>query len=435
MKKLLLVLPLILLFSTCNLDDSVVNSTAIKPSGSMLLKFEPTLVPSGIVNVRATLTRQGFPTMTGNLNILSDSTAEISFQNLAIGSWHLLVQAKDSLQVVRYSGETDVNVLENQVTDVYLTLVSTGTGTGGIHIIVNWGTPNQTQWQDYHSNPILVSSNSSYDFQGVSQCKILFDNNKYRMYHVGLVNSGVGYTLYAESQDGIVWTKPLYYPVLTPGLPGSWDSKSVGPSAIIKDGNSYKLYYGGTNDMGESRVGLATSTDGINFTKYPNPVLYPMGQEYNVGAATVLKINNTYYMFYNARSGSSSSLKIYLATSADGINWTRYSGNPILVKTQPWEGTEIAYPSVIYDNNQFKMIYQMYAYTDTAFGYAVSNDGKNWTKSNTNPIFTSNQTFNKWASGIDYPFLMKTGNEYRIYYSGLKNSNIYKIGFARKSQL
>ena len=54
------------------------------------------------------------------------------------------------------------------------------------------------------------------------------------------------------------------------------------------------------------------------------------------------------------------------------------------------------------------MIYQMYANTDSAFGMATSPDGKNWTKSIANPVFTSGKTYNKWASGIDYPFLMKS---------------------------
>ena len=431
MKYSFLVLSFSLLLVGCKLEDSIISPSKAQ-SGKVLLKFDPTSIPLGINIVTATLTRQGFNPIVENLIIQNDSTAEISFQNLAVGTWHLLVQAKDSQQAVRYSGETDVNVLENQVTQVYLTLMPTGTGVGSIHIVVNWGTSSEIHWNDNPNNPVLVTSNSFYDYAGVSQCKILFDNNKYLMYHVGLANSGVGYILYAESQDGVVWSRPLSYPILTPVTPGSWDSRGIGPNAIIKEGNSYKLYYRGTNDVGESHVGLATSADGINFTKHPNPVLYSTSQEYNVGAATVMNSNGIYYMYYNTDSGSSAGLKIYLATSTDGINWTRYSGNPILAKTQSWEGTGIAYPSVIYDNNQFKMIYQMYTYANTAFGLAVSNDGKNWTKSNTNPIFTSNQTFNYWASGIDYPFLMKTGNEYRLYYSGLKNSNVYKIGFARK---
>ncbi len=436
MKKLFWVLPFILLFSTCQLDDTAVNSTVTKTSGSMLLKFEPASVPAGIVNVKATLTRQGFSTITGNLNLLSDSTAEISFQNLAVGVWRLLVQAKDSLQVVRYSGETDVNVLENQVTQVYLTLVPTGTGFGSIHILVNWGVPSGNQWIDNQSNPVLSSSNSAFDYAGVSHCRILFDNNKYKMYYLGLINSGVGHILYAESLDGINWVKPFSSPVLFPGASGSWDSRAVGPNVIIKEGNSYRLYYRGTNENGISHVGLATSTDGINFIKNPTPVLYSIsGQENNIGAHSLVKVNNIYYLYYAASYGSSSNLRIYLATSVDGINWTRYAGNPILTKTQNWEGDGVTSASVILDNNQFKMIYQMYSYSDTAFGMATSSDGKNWTKSLLNPVFTSAETNNDWAYSIDHPFLMKSGNEFRLYYSGFNDSTKYSIGFARRNQL
>lgn len=432
-KTLFLSVILLFIFAGCKLDDSVISPTS--SNGKALLKFEPSSIPEGITLITAVLTRQGFNTVTGNLNILNDSTAEITFQNLAVGMWHLLVQAKDSLNAVRFSGEADVNILENQVTQVNLTLVPTGTGTGGIHIVVHWGTQ-PAQWVDNPNNPVLTSSNSQFDYGGVSQCKIIFDGNKYRMYYVGLVDAGVGYVLYAESQDGNVWIKPHNQPVLSPGDSSAWDSEGVGPDAIIKDGNLFKLYYRGTDHNGISHVGLATSSDGFNFVKYPTPVLYSLqGIENNIGSHSLVKVNGVYYLYYAANSGYPSSLKIYLATSLDGISWTRYAGNPILSKTKSWEGTGITYASVIYDNNQFKMIYQMYSYSDTAFGMATSFDGKNWIKSPSNPIFTSSKTSNAWAADVDYPHLIKFGNEYRLYYSGTKNYSKYKIGFAKINQL
>ena len=143
------------------------------------------------------------------------------------------MQAKFSVNVVRYSGETNVNVLENSITQVFLTLVPTGTGTGGIHIVVNWGDPMQSPWIDYPNNPILSSINSDYDNQGVSQAKIYFDGTKYMMWYVGLANSRA-HTLYAESQDGTNWVRPVSSPVLTPGNSGPWDSWAVAPGPVLK---------------------------------------------------------------------------------------------------------------------------------------------------------------------------------------------------------
>ena len=92
--------------------------------------------------------------------------------------WHLFVQAKDSLNVVRFAGETDVNILENQVTQVNLTLIPTGTGTSGIRIVVNWGGIPHASWIDCNLNPIVKPSlNNPLEARGLSHAKILFDNN------------------------------------------------------------------------------------------------------------------------------------------------------------------------------------------------------------------------------------------------------------------
>ena len=151
-KTLFLSVILLFTFAGCKLDDSVISPTS--PNGKALLKFDPSTIHEGITLITAVLTRQGFNTVSGNLNILNDSTAEISFQNLAVGMWHLLVQAKDSVGMVRFSGEADVNILENQLTQVNLTLVPTGTGTGSIHIVVNWGTQ-LSQWFQQNSGTTL----------------------------------------------------------------------------------------------------------------------------------------------------------------------------------------------------------------------------------------------------------------------------------------
>lgn len=73
--------------------------------------------------------------------------------------------------------------------------------------------------------------------------------------------------------------------VLSHGSPGSWDEKSsTKPIGIYKRNGVYFLYYlagfdgcwNSDGDVNHQSVGLATSTDGINFTKYAgNPVLKP----------------------------------------------------------------------------------------------------------------------------------------------------------------
>jgi len=125
-------------------------------------------------------------------------------------------------------------------------------------------------------------------------------------------------------------------------------------------------------------------------------------------------------------------LKIGLATSTDAINWTRFEGNPILTNTEPWEENGVYEPTVIVENNQFKMIYMNSS--SSGFGAAYSSDGIHWTKSNSNPFFTTENTANNWAADkISYPSLIKLETESRIYYSGIEHQGeSFKIGFARR---
>ena len=105
-------------------------------------------------------------------------------------------------------------------------------------------------------------------------------------------------------------------------------------------------------------VGLAISTDGINWVKNSSPVMTANSQYYIIGLTDIVKKDSTYMAYFNYRIESfRQHNNIGMATSIDGINWTMYSGNPILTATLPWEGGSIYYPTVIFENNQFKMVY------------------------------------------------------------------------------
>ena len=68
------------------------------------------------------------------------------------------------------------------------------------------------------------------------------------------------------------WT-PDPAPVLNPGSAGSWDDLMVGSPRIVKADDGYRMYYTGYDQDGlaSGRIGLATSPDGITWTKYDDP--------------------------------------------------------------------------------------------------------------------------------------------------------------------
>ena len=129
-------------------------------------------------------------------------------------------------------------------------------------------------------------------------------------------------------------------------------------------------------------------------------------------------------MYYGSNPKDNyNNMKINLALSDDGIHWNKYSGNPILKPSFAWEGAGVTFPAVIYDNNRFVMIYSNE--DRTKFGAAYSKDGRTWIKNS--GFILSNKMINKKWSQINYPFLIKIGDEYRLYYTATTKGNLMQI--------
>lgn len=96
----------------------------------------------------------------------------------------------------------------------------------------------------------------------------------------------------ATSSDGITWTKEATNPVITNTVIGAWCTGDIDPWGIIKVGTTYYLW---VNDVGEvpRQTGLMTSTDLINWTPDANNPIFDNGRY----CGTVIKYGGSYYMF------------------------------------------------------------------------------------------------------------------------------------------
>ena len=112
-----------------------------------------------------------------------------------------------------------------------------------------------------------------------------------------------------------------------------WTDLSLyNPGAIMKDGTVHLFYRAQDNAHMTSRVGHATSTDGVNFTKLSTPAVYPDNDEYKqyewTGGCEDPRVieadDGTYYMYYTAYfPGSPRYARLMVATSTDLYNWTK----------------------------------------------------------------------------------------------------------------
>lgn len=433
MSKLFFLILLFLSFFLvqCVEKNEIVSPTDDSQSGKILLKVDKANAPTSVTIVEATLSRESYDSISTSLNLLSDSTADFEFDEIFAGTWHLQVDAKDSNDVVLYTGETNVEVFAGFVTQVNLTLNPTGEGTGSIYIFVTWGQHKQ-DWIDFVNNPVLSTAGNYWDYSGVQQSKVLYINGTYRMYYTAQGPAYSGYIGLAYSNDGVTWTRNSDLPVLSPSANDAWDSYAVAGATVINDENGYKMYYTGWSNSssgGEWPIGLAVSTDGISWEKNQTPVLYGSGSgwEYQIAPSSIIKVEGDYYLYYYGRNP----YQIGLATSSDGVNWTKNQSNPILKADHTWEGAGVYFPSVYKDGSQFVMYYMNAS--GTGFGKAVSSDGINWVKDSNDPIILKDDTHNQWANyKIAYPNFIKMNNHDVIYYTGFDYNSPPKIGFISK---
>ena len=432
MNKLILFISMILVIAYFGCSNNLVSPTlsSTSKSGQVSLKISSDSIPSNVVKVTAILSRSGEDTLTNSVEPISGNSATLNFTNVAAGTWHLKVNADDNNDKVLYSGETDIIIQSGVTTKVNLNLMPVKNSTGSIIITVNWGSAN-ANWIDYPSNPVFVVADSNSPF-GETSPKILVEDSVMKMWYRQQGASGHSTIGYAVSNNGINWTIPVNHPVLNTGASGEWDSYAVTDGVVLKENNSYKMYYRGTNvHDGYAAIGLAISSDGINWEKYPSPVMVPNETEIAIGPEDIIKVNGKYYLYYNNLNNGY--IEVGLAISNDGINWTRYQ-NPILYPTLSWEGSATYSSSIIYENGIYKMVYANSNVNVSAFGEAISLDGINWEKVGSSPFFNSNETSNHWTSRIAYPFLIKYHGNYRVYYNNNNPSDgIYKIGFVEST--
>ncbi|MFZ4619915.1 MAG: hypothetical protein ACOYNS_05100 [Bacteroidota bacterium] len=408
----------------CKENSQTTNVTGQNTSGRVLFSFDKANAPIDVKILTATLSRSNFTSKQKIVNIQQDTGNIMMFDQVEVGTWSIQVEAKNDSGKILYAGKSEVTVYENFVSQINLVLAPVISGVGTVQINITWNN-NVVTWKDSPNNPILVRTGGNIDWGGVGQPKILYDNGIYRMYFLDY--SFPSPVSYAESQDGLKWYRIDSLPILKAGQIGSWDDGGVGPGPVFKNEDKYYMLYQGYDASSKHfRIGLAMSINGKTWTKFPNPVLSDsLNWEGNLVASDVKFINNKFYMYYCTNGN------IGLATSLDGVKWTRYSSNPILSPTQVWETGNITFPSVMKINEKYFMVYMNNGSNSSiAFGMAESNDGIIWTKQSTNPFFNKKLTDKNWAlNGILYPYATNILGKIRIYYTGICENNEWKIGF------
>lgn len=161
------------------------------------------------------------------------------------------------------------------------------------------------QWNKWPSDgapqPVLDVGASNH----VNDPSVVRVGDTWRMYYTDAPTAENDEIWLAESNHLTGFNKAQR--VLEKGPPGSWDEEKVGRPSVLYEGGVYRMWYDGTA-KGRRHVGLATSTDGVHFTRAAqNPIFL------DAGAVDVKRIGSVYVMLREAQDGT------YFASSPDGI--------------------------------------------------------------------------------------------------------------------
>ncbi|MBI5682792.1 MAG: hypothetical protein HZC45_06475 [Deltaproteobacteria bacterium] len=261
------------------------------------------------------------------------------------------------------------------------------------------------KWIRHKENPVLdVAEGSGWDGESVFRGSIMREENLYKMWYSGFNGRRTRIGM-ASSKDGINWQKALL-PVFSPGA--DWDRLGAGYPFILKEEKTYKMWYTGFNGT-ILQIGYAESIDGTNWKRHSSPVLKPYKDKGQVAYPYVIKDSGKYRMYYVAYGKDA--VGIETALSKDGINWERQTEKPIIT-----ENTEIMSPWVVKDSNGYKMWYSVYGEGGYEIHLATSRDGVKWEK---HGAVLKPDGMIKSVSG---PMVFKEEEQYKMWYEEFNGS-------------
>jgi len=195
------------------------------------------------------------------------------------------------------------------------------------------------------------------DSDVVTNPTVVYKDNEFKMWYCGYDGKNRR-IFYATSPDALQWTKldnsiPAISDTTTSngrianGTKGKFDEKDACAPEVMWDDDEkiYKMWY---SSVVPGNIAMATSSDGLTWTKIDNSVpertnttttngRIAMGLEGSVDYIyarnpTVVKVNGRYHMWYVGGSPESTikpggSQVVVYATSEDGLTWKKYNNS------------------------------------------------------------------------------------------------------------
>jgi len=261
-------------------------------------------------------------------------------------------------------------------------------------------------------------------------------------------------------------------PVLRIGERGDWDDQTLGCFTVLDDGDKFYLYSGGAQYGKPKNIGMATSADGVRWTKYERNPLFPGAMPYAIKVGDVFRLyypgkddadrhgllmrrskdgfdwsqpqmvlaggimdpcvvrvaKDRFHLYYCGGGRITKNGKqvwefnAYVATSEDGLHWKKNPRPLLLLGSKgSWDELSHAGPCVLKLDDGFHLWYlgsgTYRGKTAWRVGHATSPDGLNWIKSGTSPVLDVGRP-GDWDGGTLMSFdIVFRGGKFLFWYA------------------
>ncbi|MGC1274780.1 MAG: glycosylase [Planctomycetaceae bacterium] len=241
--------------------------------------------------------------------------------------------------------------------------------------------PELTRFQLFDDNPVFAGAPSEWDAKIRERGWILRDGDKWRLWYTGYdgTREGTKFLGLATSGDGLHWTRHAQNPI--------YDAGWVEDMMIVRHDGRFFMFAEGRDDQAQ----LLASSDGIRWRRVgPLDIRLADGSPVPpgpLGTPTAFFEDGTWHLFYERRDAA-----VWLATSCDMQTWTNVSDEPVLRPgPEAYDSSRIAVNQVVKHEGRY---YALYHGTDDrdspalwTSNLAVSDDLRTWTKYSRNPLF------------------------------------------------
>ncbi len=209
-------------------------------------------------------------------------------------------------------------------------------------------------WTEVTPDPVFLTADAPFDVEATLASSALVEDDGTWVLYFYLWPHQFGSTdpasiarATAPAPEG-PWTMDAEIS-LGPGSAAEWDSGGLSAPSVVKTDDGYRMFYTGSMLVDTtivSGIGMATSPDGITWTKYDDPatteapyaesdpVFLPSAEtgawdSPNVHQPRVRLTPDGLVMLYRSFAGNGRNMAFGLATSQDGIMWERVGTEPV----------------------------------------------------------------------------------------------------------